>query len=204
MKGSDQETELLQYKSEMKKSIAESFSFSEEGVEEIFKTIQFRSHNAGDMLLNAGTIAMDCCLILKGCVRQYHLVDGEEKTTFFYTEGQWYASYSSANKKEPVNHSVSCVEDTILAVMNIEKEQELYQKYPEFESACRIGVEEQLGKYQELMVSYMTSTPKERYLNLLKNQPDLLQRVPQYQLASYLGVAPETLSRIRKRIMSDK
>jgi hypothetical protein len=66
MSGSDQETELSQYKREMKKSISESFSFSEEGVEEIFKTIQFRSHIAGDMLLNAGTIATDCCLILKG------------------------------------------------------------------------------------------------------------------------------------------
>jgi len=204
MSASDQDIQLSRFKREMKKSISEYFSLSDEGVEEIFKTIQFRSYSAGDMLLNAGSIAWDCCLILKGCVRQYHLVDGEEKTTFFYTEGQWFASYNSANKKEPVNHSLSCVEDTILAVMNIESEQELYQKYPEFESACRIGVEEQLGTYQELLASYITSTPKERYLNLQKNQPDLLNRVPQYQLASYLGVAPETLSRIRKRIMADK
>jgi CRP-like cAMP-binding protein len=204
MSRSDQETELSHYKREMKKSISESFSLCDEGVEEIFKTIQFRSLFAGEIVLNAGAIAWDCCLILKGCVRQYHLMEGEEKTTFFYTEGQWFASYNSANKKEPVNHFLSCVEDTILAVMNIEKEQELYKKYPEFESACRTGVEEQLDNYQELMVAYMTSTPKERYLNLLKNHPDLLQRVPQYQLASYLGVAPETLSRIRKRIMADK
>lgn len=200
----EQEEQLAQYKSYMKKSISENFSLSDEGVEEIFKTIQFRSYQAGDILLNAGAIAWDCCLILKGCVRQYHLVEGEEKTTFFYTEGQWFASHNSANKKIPVNHSLSCVEDTILSVMNIEKEQELYHKYPEFESACRTGVEEQLGIYQELLVSYMTSTPKERYLNLLKTTPDLLHRVPQYQIASYLGVTPETLSRIRKRIMADK
>jgi hypothetical protein len=57
-----------------------------------------------------------------------------------------------------------------------------------------------LGASQEEMTSFINSTPKERYLNLMENRPDLLQRVPQYQLASYLGIKPETLSRIRKRV----
>jgi len=57
-----------------------------------------------------------------------------------------------------------------------------------------------MSKYQESLMTYKLTTPEDRYLNLLKSRPDLIQRVPQYQLASYLGVKPESLSRIRKRL----
>lgn len=194
------ESLIAGYKAEMRQSISEHLAISKEGVEEIAKAVEIRLLKAGTILLRAGQIAFDCCWIIKGCVRQYHLIDGEEKTTFFFTENQWFASYTSATKKTPVNHYLSCVEDTFLSVMNIKQEQELYQKYPAFESACRAGIEEQLGDYHEMLTTYMSTTPEERYLNLIKTRPGLVTRVPQYQLASYLGVKPESLSRIRKRI----
>lgn len=68
------------------------------------------------------------------------------------------------------------------------------------ESMSRMSLQEELNTYQEMLVTYITTNPEERYLNLLKYRPELLHRVPQYQLASYLGVTPESLSRIRKRI----
>ena len=61
-------------------------------------------------------------------------------------------------------------------------------------------MEEMMGNQQELLIRFVSTSPKERYLQLLQERPSLLARVPQYQLASYLGVSPETLSRIRKRI----
>ncbi|MBL6447949.1 Crp/Fnr family transcriptional regulator [Fulvivirga sp. 29W222] len=176
-------------------------SLTEEELQAISAAIEIRAYKAGTILLEAGEIATECYLNLKGCVRQYYFIDGEEKTTFFYTEDQPIASFASATKKMPSTHYLSCVEDTVLSVMSFEKEEKLYKKYPRFESLCRIGVEEQLGDYQEILAKYITSSPEERYLNLLETRPDLLNRVPQYQLASYLGVKPESLSRIRKRIM---
>lgn len=174
--------------------------FSEKEIEYITEALEIRQYKAGDILLRAGEIANACYHTLKGCVRQYYLIDGEEKTTFFYTEGQSIVSYSSATEKVPAKHYLSCVEDTTLAVMTTEKEEELYRKFPKFESLSRVDLEKQLGNYQEMLANYITTTPEERYLDLLENRPELLRRVPQYQLASYVGVKPESLSRIRKRI----
>lgn len=192
------------HKREMKKSLSEYLQINDEGIEEIFSAIHFKCYEGSAVLVEPGEVYNDCCLILKGCVRQYHLHDGEEKTTFFFTEDQWFGSYYSSKNNKSVQYYLVCVEDTVLAVMNLDTEYELFKKYPEFESACRTGVEEQLEKYQELLISFMNSTPMQRYKNVLKNRPDLLQRVPQYQLASYLGITPESLSRIRKRMSSTK
>jgi CRP-like cAMP-binding protein len=76
-----------------------------------------------------------------------------------------------------------------------------FQKFPHLEPASRMAVEEELGKSQDRLSNYIINSPEERYLQLLKTRPELLERVPQYQLASYLGVTPESLSRIRSRIM---
>jgi len=77
----------------------------------------------------------------------------------------------------------------------------MYKRFPMLESLSRISLQEELHNYQEMLATYITTSPEERYLNVLKYRPELLNRVPQYQLASYLGVTAESLSRIRKRIM---
>jgi CRP-like cAMP-binding protein len=162
--------------------------------------IPIREFEKGTVLLREGQVARDSYFNLKGCVRKYYLVDGEEKTTEFFTEEQSVASLQSYVQKVPANHYLECVEDCVLAVLNYDKELELYKKVEGFESLCRVSIEDEMGKQQEVLAKFITSSPEERYLNLLETRPDLIQRVPQYHLASYLGVKPESLSRIRKRI----
>lgn len=162
--------------------------------------IPIRNFEKGTVLLREGQVARDSYFNLRGCVRKYYLVDGEEKTTEFFTEDQSVASLQSYIQKIPANHYLECVEDCVLAVLNYDKEMELYKKVEGFESLCRVSIEEEMGKQQEVLAKFITSSPEERYLNLLETRPDLIQRVPQYHLASYLGVKPESLSRIRKRI----
>ncbi len=87
-----------------------------------------------------------------------------------------------------------------LLVANAKMEKSIFEKFPRFETLCRILSEELLAKNQASFDDFKTSTPEQRYLNLLDTRPDLVQRVPQHQLASYLGIKPETLSRIRKRL----
>ena len=149
----------------------------------------------GSIILEEGKVSTECYLILKGCARQYYLVDGEEKTTFFYTEQQSITSTVRASK-----NFIACVEDCTFSVMTSANEKILYKRHPRIETLCRLGLEEMLREYQEMFATYMVSSPEDRYLNLLETRPDLLNRVPQYQLASYLGVKPESLSRIRKRL----
>jgi DNA-binding MarR family transcriptional regulator len=83
-------------------------------------------------------------------------------------------------------------------------EAEIFRKFPKFESLCRIVSEQLLAKNQQNFDEYKTSSPEQRYLHLLKNRPDLLQRVPQHQIASYLGIKPQSLSRLRARISGKK
>ena len=79
-------------------------------------------------------------------------------------------------------------------------ETEIFEKFPKFETLCRVLSEELLAKQQINFDDFKTSSPEQRYLNMLQKRPDLIQRVPQHQLASYLGIKPQSLSRLRARI----
>ena len=153
-------------------------------------------------LLKEGQTSIDTYFILEGCIRQYHLMDGEEKTTNFFTEGQWVISLTGLSQNSPSSHNLVCMEETSLVVGNEQKAQELFKQFPRFETLARTVMEKSFAEQQQLMTSYVTDTPEQRYLNLLKLRPDLFQRIPQYLMASYIGVKPESLSRIRKRIIA--
>ena len=103
--------------------------------------------------------------------------------------------------KTPSDYCISCIEDSILAVSNVDMGEEINSKFPKFEVMCRILSEELLAKQQIDFDEFKTSSPEQRYLNLIQKRPDLIQRVPQHQLASFLGIKPQSLSRLRARIM---
>jgi CRP-like cAMP-binding protein len=159
----------------------------------------FRSFKKGTTLLKEGQKSKDGYFVLKGCIRTYYVINGDEKTTAFYTEMEGLTPHCVINKA-PSEYFISCVEDTILTVANPDMEVEIFSKFPKFETLCRILSEELLAKQQIDFDEFKTSSPEQRYLNLLKIRPDLVQRVPQHQLASYLGIKPQSLSRLRARI----
>ena len=162
--------------------------------------IDVQTYKKGTILLADGDVSTKCYFVLQGCIRQYTVVDGEEKTTGFFTEQQAAVSFRSFSQKIPCNHYFACIEDTTAIVGDPSTEQAMYQQFPMLESLTRSIMEQDLGKAQVEFAAFMTSSPEQRYRNLLATRPDLLQRAPQHQIASYLGVTPESLSRIRKRI----
>lgn len=173
---------------------------SETEREAIAASIVTRSYPKGTLLLREGQVSTECYFILRGCVREYCLTEGEEKTTAFYTEEQWVLSLASFSHRIPAAHSWVCVEDTTLVVGNEQRENDLYRQSARLETVARKVLEQVVAEQQRAAMAYLTETPEQRYRNLLRTRPDLLQRVPQYQLASYVGVKPESLSRIRKRL----
>jgi hypothetical protein len=90
----------------------------------------------------------------------------------------------------------------MLAVSNQVIEKEIYMKIPTLESVVRHEVERAMGQIQDEFTAFISSSPKERYENLLENKPELLNRVPQHQIASYIGEQPQSLSRLRRRILN--
>ena len=152
------------------------------------------------VLLKEGQKSQDSYFVLKGCIRTYYVIDGEEKTTAFYTEMEALTP-PCVISKTPSEYFISCVEDSILTVSNTDMEVEANSKFPKFEIMCRKLSEELLAKQRIDFDQFKTSSPEQRYLNLLQKRPDLIQRVPQHQLASYLGIKPQSLSRLRSRVL---
>lgn len=158
-----------------------------------------RSVDKATILLKEGQKSKESYFVLKGCIRTYYVVDSEEKTTAFYTEMDALTPPCVINKTAS-EYYVSCVEDSIILVSNSDMEMEVNSKFPKFEIMCRKFTEELLAKERIDFDEFKTSSPEQRYLNVLQKRPDLLQRVPQHQLASYLGIKPQSLSRLRARI----
>jgi CRP-like cAMP-binding protein len=188
------EQEIIRY-------ISQFTALSDAEIQGIIDSLNIRIFKKGTLLLREGQVSNLCYFVLKGCIRQYYVVDGEERTTNFYTEGQPVTPYEGTFSRKPSKYFLSCVEDCTLSAGTPEDEARLFEQFPQFKNVVRVAVEEELGKSQEMVSTYLLNTPEERYRKLLETRPDLLDRVPQYQLASFLGVTPESLSRIRKRIM---
>jgi len=154
----------------------------------------------GKYLLKEGQYASDTFFILKGCVREYVLVDGEEKTTNFFTEGQWAISLTSFSEAKRATHNWVCMEETTVNIGNEQQAQELFTSFPRFETISRAIMEAALAEQKNALTAYLTDSAETRLLKLMKTRPGLFQRIPQYHIASYIGVKPESLSRIRRRL----
>ena len=180
--------------------ISKYISLTEAEKNAILSLDLFHSVKKGTTLLKEGQKSNDSYFVLRGCIRIYYIINGEEKTTAFYTEMEALTP-PCVISKTPSEYYISCIEDTILTVSNSDMEAEINSKFPKFETICRILSEELLAKQQINFDEFKLSSPEQRYLNLIQKRPDLIQRVPQHQLASFLGIKPQSLSRLRARIL---
>ncbi|WP_111710093.1 Crp/Fnr family transcriptional regulator [Lutibacter citreus] len=186
-------------KNELVKYITSHMPLSEELKKVVIESSNIRMYKKGTIILNENSISNESFFVLKGCLRSYLIEDGEEKTLEFYTEGQPITP-KNYGKKIPTDHYLECIEDCTVNIGSSEFEAEMFLKHPQFESVCRIIGEVIMAQQQESFTNYRMASPEDRYLYLVNNRPNLLQRVPQYQIASYLGLTPQSLSRIRKRL----
>ncbi len=180
--------------------ISKYITLTEEEKKEFILINTFKSFKKGTILLKEGQLSDECYFILEGCLRIYYFLDGEEITSAFYTELEGVNPQCVVDKK-PSNYYIACVEDCILSIGTPEMEAIMFERFPKFEILFRKLSEELLVKSQVSFDDFKTSTPEQRYLKLQQSRPDLIQRIPQHQLASFLGITPESLSRIRARIL---
>jgi signal-transduction protein with cAMP-binding, CBS, and nucleotidyltransferase domain len=140
----------------------------------IIEAFPINTYIKGTHLLNEGQVSKDAFVVIKGCLRKHAIEDGDEKTFEFYTEFESAANFESIVNKSPSKYYFTCVEDSVIAIMNSEKEAVLYKKFPRFGEVCRVELEKMLGASVENLLNFKNSTPKERYLNLLKERPTLI------------------------------
>lgn len=182
------------------KFISKYITLTEEEKNALLSLDLFRIVKKGIVLLKEGQQSQESIFVLKGCIRVYYIIDGEEKTTAFYTELDALTPHCVMSKS-PSDYYISCVEESILLISNADVSEELNKKFPKFETMCKMLSEELLAKQQIDFDEFKIASPEKRYLNLLEKRPELIQRVPQHQLASYLGMKPQSLSRLRTRIL---
>ncbi len=175
---------------------------SDRSVEILLNHNIIKHYKKNDVLLAEGQYATECYFVLKGCLRSYYLTDDEEKTTAFFIENEAITPVSYATNK-PSKYFISCLEDAIVTIGNKTTTKSILSKYPEINQLFININEEQLASSRESLDSYINLSPENRFKKLVDERPDLIQRVPQYHLASYLGIKPQSLSRIKKRIIKN-
>jgi CRP-like cAMP-binding protein len=189
--------------SELVTYLSRYITISDELAKAFMKTSLVRRYPKGTVLLREGDVTHRGYFILKGCIRSYVLKEGEDKTIDFFIEEESVLPIG-LGKNIPSSHFLECMEDTVAVSSTPDQEEKMLAEFPQLKSVCLAMSEIMAEKLQESLARYRTSTPEERYKDLMEKRPDLFQRIPQYLIASYLGVKPESLSRIRKRISRPK
>ncbi len=154
----------------------------------------------GEHLLQAGNVCRYVIFIETGLVRYYINSDGEERTNYFNKEGEFVCDYLSFLPQSPSNVNIQALEDTTIFAISFNDIQEFYREVAHGERFGRLAIEQVFVSIISQIGSLYTDSPEERYSKFLSNFRDLVQRVPQYYIASYVGIKPQSLSRIRKRI----
>jgi CRP/FNR family transcriptional regulator, anaerobic regulatory protein len=147
-----------------------------------------------------GSPCNEVAFLVRGCLRTYFVKDGDERSGQFFFENDWYTDYSTYLGKVTTTSGVDAVEDCELLLISFRDLERIYEQFPKFERFGRIMAESALWGVCLQKVAYMKDSAEESYLQLVETRPHVIERVPQHMIASYLGIEPETLSRVRKKI----
>lgn len=151
-------------------------------------------------LLEEGTICKEMNFLNRGLYRSYNLKDGKEITTNFFFEGSLIADYSSFVTQKPSYEYFQAVEDCELISFTYNDMQHYYEKYPMMQKFGRLIAEKVITNIYQRQQDFLLFTPKERYLNLIQRRPKVVLNLAQIHVASYLGITPEYLSRLRREL----
>ncbi|HLP21477.1 MAG TPA: Crp/Fnr family transcriptional regulator [Chitinophagales bacterium] len=160
----------------------------------------FRSVPKKFNLVRVGDVSREAYFINKGAARLYFEKEGEEISANFMFENSFIASLESFLLQTPSRQAIDTLEGCELLVLSKQRLDELIQTYPKFHIFSKAIAEMAFIMLQRRASSFILDSPEERYMNMLQQRPEILERVPQHMIASYLGVTPVSLSRIRKRI----
>ena len=169
----------------------------EEIVDRLFSQKEYKK---GDYLLRAGTTCRHVFFIETGLVRYYITSDGEERTNYFSREGEFVCDYLSFMPQQPGDVSIQALEDTLVWMIGFDDMQRFYREVSTGERFGRLAIEVVFCQAIGQIASLYRDPPEVRYERFMESFPDLVKRIPQYYIASYVGVKPQSLSRIRKRI----
>ena len=162
--------------------------------------LQYKVIPKKTMLLQAGNICNFEAYVIKGCIREYYIdSNGAELTLQFAVEDWWVSDITSFEDQKVSSMYIEALEDCELLMLSRQSKEQLLAKVPKLERMFRLMIQRHLSVIQSRLFKTITHTGMEKYLEFIKRYPTIPQRVPQHYIASYLGMSPEFLSKLRTR-----
>lgn len=169
-------------------------------VQEVFNERRIKRRQ---FILNEGDVSSINTFVVEGCFRMYTVDDkGKEHNLQFAVENWWIGDIGSFHSEDPSKLYIEALENAIVLQIKKEDQLRLFVEYPKFNQIFRVFTENALVSSQRRILQNISSTAEERYLDFMKRYPHFFNRISNVQIASYIGVTPEFLSKIRKEITS--
>ncbi len=182
--------------------IEEYISLSDADFQIINSLFKQKEYRVNQIIHQEGLICNKLWFIAKGLVRYTSNINGEDRNFIFRNEGNFIGDIESFIKGTPSTKSIVTLEDCVIYLISKNDLQIFYQKVTHGERFGRLLVENIFAAAVNHLVSFYTESPEQRYIKLIKQNKDFIQRIPQYHIASFLGIKPQSLCRIKKRLLS--
>jgi CRP/FNR family transcriptional regulator, anaerobic regulatory protein len=186
------------------KNIQSIISLNEAEEAAFVKILDVKQFKKKEFLLQEGRVCNKIFFVNSGCARLFYNVDGVENTVQFFFPNSWYTDFSSFLTGQAALENLQALEPCEVVIIKKEDLYKLYNQYPVFDRIGRVLAENAFLSLTKLNRMLTNEEPEERYVNLMTQRPELFEKIPQHYIASYLGIKPESLSRIRKRILTAK
>ncbi len=173
-------------------------------MEEDFLTsrLSSRKYLKGQYILQQGDISQTECFIISGCTKMFYLDDnGQEHIIMFSIEDWWTSDLGSFISQTPSDFNVQCLENTEIIQFSYDNIEDIFSKIPKLERFFRKIIEKAFVASQKRIIRNFSLTAKERYVIFRNSYPKIEQRIPQYMIASYLGITKEFLSKIKSQLV---
>ena len=187
------------------KYINKHISLTQQEEEFLLSTITYRKYLKGQFIVQQGDVCSYECFVLSGCTKTFHMdEEGQEHIVMFSVEDWWTSDMGSFITQTPADFNVQCIENSELIMFSFDIIETLYAEIPKLERFFRQIIERAFVASQKRIVRSFSLSAKDRYLYFRNQYSNIEQRVPQYMIASYLGITKEFLSKIKKQLLLEE
>jgi len=185
--------------------IDKHISLSQKEEEFLLSKIKYRKYLKGQFIVQQGDVCNYECFVVSGCTKTFYMdEDGQEHIVMFSIEDWWTSDIGSFITQTPADFNVQCLEKTELIMFSFDIIEELYTEIPKLERCFRQIIEKAFVSSQKRLIRNFSLSAKDRYLYFKNQYPKIEQRIPQYMVASYLGITKEFLSKIKSQLIQEQ